>query len=106
MDDPLSQEVTETEQDAEEVVVADPVKKKVKILEAKYSDEADSIIILGECEEGQLQHQIHSNCFEFGDKDKVVEMKKTADLMIGKTINMVFDPGLDERIKANKALDY
>jgi len=86
--------------------MAVPVKKKVKILEAKYFDEADSIIILGECEEGCLRHQIHSNCFEFGDKDKATEMKKTAELMIGKTINMVFDPDLDERIKANKELDY
>ena len=31
--------------------MATPVKRKVKIIEAKYVEDADSILILGECQE-------------------------------------------------------
>ncbi len=83
-----------------------PVRKQVKILEAKYVPEADSIIILGECEEGQLRHQINSSCFSFGNKDRKEEMTKTAALMLDKKIWMVFDTDLDGKIKSNMALKY
>lgn len=86
--------------------MAIPVKKKVKVLQAKYVKEADSILIIGECDEGRLRHQINSSCFTFGDKDRVEEMIKTAKLMEGKTIWMVFDPELEGKLKDNYSLKY
>jgi hypothetical protein len=86
--------------------MAIPVKKKVKVLEADYVADADSILIIGECSEGRLRHQIHSSCFTFGNKDKVAEMKKTAQLMIGKTLFMVFDVELNGKIKDHAKLKY
>ena len=83
-----------------------PVEKKVKVIKAKYVENADSILILGECDEGQLKHQINSSCFYFGNKNKKVEMEKLAELMIGKTIKMVFDPDLDQKIKDHVSLKY
>lgn len=83
-----------------------PVKKKVKVLEAKYVKDVDSIVILGECEKGRLRHQIHSSCFTFGNKDKAKEMENTAKLMLGKTIWMVFDPDLNGKIKDHVKIKY
>ena len=70
------------------------VKRQVHILNAQYVEDVDCILIVGECEEGRLRHQIPSSCFSFGNKDKVAEMKKTAEMMENKTIWMVFDPNL------------
>lgn len=81
-------------------------KKQVKVLEAKYVKEADSILIVGECKEGKLQHQIHSSCFTFGNKNKEEEMSKTASMMVNKTIWMVFDEDLDKKLNSNKPLSY
>jgi len=86
--------------------MSEPVKRKVKILEANYVLEADYILIVGECEQGRLRHQIHSSCFSFGNRDKEVEMKKTAELMVGKIIWMVFDTDLTEKIKNQSELKY
>ena len=86
--------------------MAIPIKKKVKVLEADYVRDADSILIIGECSEGRLRNQIHSSCFAFGSKDKEAEMKKLAYLMIGKTITMVFDPELDGKIKDKIKIKY
>jgi len=86
--------------------MAIPIKKKVKVLEADYSKDADSIVIIGECENGRLRHQMHSSCFTFGNRDKETEMKKTAEMMIGKTIWMVFDTELDGKIKDHVRLKY
>ena len=82
------------------------VTRRVKIIEAQYIEEADSILILGECKEGRLHQQIHSSLFSFGNKDKKKEMEKTAELMIGKTINIVFDPELNDKIKDHVSLKY
>lgn len=71
--------------------------KKIKVINAHYVAEADSILIVGETEEGTFSNQIHSNCFAFGDKNKTQEMEKTASLLIGKTINMEFDESVDQR---------
>jgi len=83
-----------------------PVKKLVKVLEAKYVKDADSILIVGECEDGKFNNQINSSCFTFGNKDRVVEMEKTAELMVGKSIYMVFDTELDQKIKSNSPINY
>jgi len=88
-----------------------PVVKPIKVLDAQYVADVDSIIILGETkldngDMGRLQQQIHSSCFAFGNLDKVTEMKKTAELMKGKTINMAFDTDLINKIDKGEALNY
>jgi len=86
--------------------MATPVKKQVRVISAEYVKDADSIVIIGECEHGKLRHQIHSGCFNFGNKDKETEMKKTAEMMIGKKIFMVFDPDLLGKIKDHVSIKY
>ena len=83
-----------------------PIKKTITVKEAKYVKEADSLVLVGECEEGQIRHQIHSNSFYFGNKNKEIEMQNTANLMIGKKINIVFDTELNEKIKDHYPLKY
>jgi hypothetical protein len=69
----------------------EPAKKLIEVLEAEYVHESDSIVLIGRCEDGMIRNQINSSCFSFGNKDKSYEMEKTAKLMIGKKIYMVFD---------------
>jgi hypothetical protein len=83
-----------------------PIKKLVKVVEAKYVEDADSILIVGECEDGRFNNQINSSCFSFGDKDRVIEMKKTAELMVGKSIYIVFDTELEQKIKSHISINY
>ena len=74
------------------------VERKIKVLEADYVKEAQSILIVGECEEGRLRTQINRNCFSYGNRTEEEigeELQKTAKMMIGKTINMVFDEDLN-----------
>ena len=71
-----------------------PVTRAIKVLEAQYVNDAQSILIVGECTEGRLRTQIHRNCFAYGNRTEEEikdELEKTAIMMIGKTINMVFD---------------
>lgn len=86
--------------------MAIPVKRIVRVIEAEYVAEADSICVVCECSDGKVRNQIHSSCFTFGDKNKEEEMKKLAGLMIGKNINMVFDTELDGKIKDHYPLKY
>lgn len=86
--------------------MATPVKRKVKVLEAKYVEDADSILMVGECQEGRFRQQINSNCFNFGNKDKKTEMISTAELMIGKTIWVVFDTEIEGKIKDHYPVKY
>lgn len=86
-----------------------PVQRKVKVINATYVEEAESIVILGECEEGRLSHQINRSCFSYGDrteKEIIASLKKTAEMMIGKTISMVFDPDIDGKIDERIILRY
>ena len=86
-----------------------PVKRKVKVLEARYVEEAQAILIVGECSEGRLRTQIHRNCFLYGNRTEPEikkELENTAQIMIGKTIEMVFDTELDGKIKDHVSLRY
>lgn len=79
--------------------MASPVNKRVKVLEAKYVEDAESILILAECEEGQLRTQIHKSSFSFGERtpsEITYEMHKTAALMEGKTLNLLFTDTIDD----------
>jgi hypothetical protein len=85
------------------------VKKKVRVLSAQYIKEAQSIVIVGECENGRLRHQIHRDCFSYGDRtEKQIEkeLENTAKMMVGKEIWMVFDPDLNGKIKDHVQLKY
>lgn len=89
--------------------MSEVVKKKVKVLKAKYVQEAQSIAILGECDQGRLIHQIHKSAFSFGNRSEaevIKELEKTAAMMVGKYINIVYDPDLNGRIKDHVALKY
>ena len=86
--------------------MAVPVKKKVKVIKAEYVKDVDSILIVGECDEGRFRNQINSSCFTFGNKDREEEMKKTAALMVGKTIWTVFDSELEDKIQDKYPLKY
>lgn len=75
--------------------MSEPVKKRVKVINAKYVDEVDSIVILGECEDGRLTHQINRSVFTYGGRSESEikrELRKTAEMMKGKTIWMEFNP--------------
>jgi len=86
--------------------MATSVKRKIKVLKAQYIPEADAILLVGECDEGRMRHQIHSSSFTFGSRNKEDEMEKTAKLMVGKFINIVFDPDLLGKIKDHYPLKY
>ena len=86
--------------------MTEPVKKEILVKEAKYYSGDDAIVIIGECDMGSVRHQIHSSSFIFGNKDKIVEMQKLAELLVGKKINVVFDPDLDDKIKDKVNLKY
>jgi hypothetical protein len=77
--------------------MAEIVKKLVDVINAKYIEEVDSIVILGECGEGRLTHQLNRSLFRFKEgsteNDIRKEMKKTAQMMVGKKIWMEFNPG-------------
>jgi hypothetical protein len=86
--------------------MTEPVKRKVKVIDARYVEEADSILITGECAEGRFKQQIHSSCFTFGNKDKKTEMIATAELLCGKFIYVVFDKDLNKKIEDHYPLKY
>lgn len=83
-----------------------PVKRKIRVIKAQYIPETDSILLIGECSEGRIRHQINSSAFSFGARNKEEEMEKTARLMVGKMINIVFDPDLQDKIKDHYPLKY
>lgn len=85
------------------------VTRKIKVLEAEYVKEAGSILIVGECEEGRLRNQIPRDCFSYGDMTEEEierELQKTAEMMVNKYIDMVFDTDLDGKIKDKQGLKY
>jgi hypothetical protein len=87
----------------------EPVTRKIKILKAEYVKDAESIAILGECSEGQVKTQINKSSFSFGARTTAeidYEMEKTAHLMVGKEINLVFDAELENKIDCGQGLNY
>jgi len=78
--------------------MSNPVEREIKVLEAEYVPEAQSILIIGECQEGRLRTQINRNCFSYGNRTEeeiVQELDKTASMMVGKNIKMVFADDID-----------
>lgn len=86
--------------------MTEPVKRKVRILKAEYVPETESILMMGECQEGRFRQQINKSCFTFGDKDVTTEMTKLAKLLVNKQVYMVFDADLENKIIDNYPLKY
>jgi len=87
----------------------EPVKKTIKVLKAEYVKDCESIVILGECGEGRLRTQINKSSFSFGartEEEIDYEMEKTANLMQGKVISIVFDGELEQKIDCGQRLNY
>lgn len=87
----------------------EPVKKTIKVLRAEYVKDAESIVILGECSEGKMRTQINKSSFSFGSRSEAeidYEMEKTAYMMVGKSINVVFDEELEKKIDCGQRLIY
>ena len=86
--------------------MSEPTKLTIRVTEAEYVDEAESILLVGEYEQGQLRHQLHKSMFDFSGKNPKTEMEKTAKMMIGKLINIVYDPDLDGKIGDHVSIKY
>jgi len=87
----------------------EPVKKEIQVLKAEYVKECESIVILGECSDGKIRTQINKSSFSFGRRTPEqidAEMQKTAKMMEGKKINLVFDGELDDKIETGHPLHY
>lgn len=87
----------------------EPIKKPIKVLRAEYIKDCESIAILGECDQGRVKTQINKSSFSFGKRTNVeidYEMEKTAYLLVGKTINIVFDEELENKIDCGQRLVY
>ena len=87
----------------------EPIKKTIRIIRAEYIKEHESIVVLGECDTGKVRTQINKSSFSFGarsEKEIDYEMEKTAHLMVGKKINLIFDEELEEKIDCGQRLSY
>jgi len=85
------------------------IRKQVKVISAKYVKDTKSILILGECEEGRLTHQMHRSLFSFGKRSEteiVAELNKTAEMMKGKTIWMEFEGTAKEVKESTEVTNY
>ena len=86
-----------------------PVKRKIQVLKADYVKEAQSILIVGECQEGRFRQQIPANNLlrsVFGDNHlkmtpevREAGLKAFASSLEQRTepFIMEFDPDLDKR---------
>jgi len=92
-------------------------KIKARLIDAEYIKEAQSVLLLLECEQGRFRSQIHRNAIaSFGNRtedDIVREMEKYVDILkytyLGKEnkfIYAVFDPDLNNKIKDHAKLKY
>jgi hypothetical protein len=91
-----------------------PVKKRVKVIGATYLEEKKAFHIVGECDEGDLQQLIERDALfptidritDMSYEDIVYEMHKTAQIMQGKEIWLVFDPEAQKKLDNGEELDY
>jgi len=91
-------------------------KVKAKVLDAKYVKEAQSIVFLLECDQGQFRTQIHRDVIAtYGNRTEEEiekELEKYIDILkyayVGKPqfLNVVFDPDLNEKLKDHYPLKY
>lgn len=80
---------------------------KATLLDARYIKDAQSILMILECDQGRFRTQIHRNAIAtFGDRteeDITKEMEKYVDILKfklkgkEKAVNAIFDPNLSEK---------
>lgn len=100
------------------ILMTEPVKRKVKVVDARYIDDADSILITGECQEGVFRQQIPAQTLLKGifgnrelnisNEERIESLKFFAERLKYRVepFIMVFDPDLDGKIKDNYPLKY
>ena len=93
--------------------MAMPVKRKLKVLSAKYVEEAKSVLMVGECSEGRFRTQVHRDSLipqgirsDVTEKELTKEFTQFSKSIVGKELLIVFDPDLTERLAANAPLNY
>lgn len=93
--------------------MSDTVKRRVKVLKAEYiSDpEIDSVLVLGECQEGRFRQQIPANSLlqaVFGDSHRRMapEVRTAGLVSFAESLEkrtepflMEFDPDLDRKLE-------
>lgn len=94
----------------------DPKKVKARLLDATYVKEAQSVLLLLECDQGRFQSQIpRDRIASYGDRTEEeieIELVKYIDILkytyVGKDkfINAIFDTELDGKIKDHYRLKY
>ena len=94
----------------------EPTKVKTRLLDAKYIKDAQSVLMILECEQGRFRSQVNSNSIaSFGNRTEseiVKEMEKYVEILrhtyIGKDkfINAIFDTELNEKINDNDRISY
>ena len=72
------------------------VTKKVLVVSAKYVEEANSIVLVCQDENGnKFRNQIHKSCFSYDNLNEEqinFKLNKISRMLIGKKISLVFDP--------------
>jgi hypothetical protein len=90
--------------------MATPVKKKIKVLDATYMEDKKGVFLSCECDEGDFYHMLDRDALgTFGTRseDEITEeMCKTAELMVNKTMWLVFDPEAEDKIQNGEVLSY
>ena len=96
--------------------MSEPQKIKGKLLSAQYIEEAKSILLVLECENGRFRTQIpRASIATFGDRSEreiTTEMNKYADMLkhffLGKDkcVTVISDPDLNEKIKDGVRIEY
>lgn len=96
--------------------MSEPVKKNVRVIGAQYSEEAKSFLLMVESPDIRFATQIPiasvlnsetANSFDgFSQEQKKACTDVFCREIIGKHINVVFDPDLDEKLKDNFPIRY
>ena len=100
--------------------MSEPKKVQAKLLDARYVEEAQSVVMFLECKQGRFTSQIHRSTLvpggvTFGNRTEeeiTKEMNKYVDILkykcLGKgdCITAIFDPDLNNKIKDHIKLKY
>ena len=94
--------------------MSEPQKIKAKLLDAQYVKEAQSVLMLVECDKGKFRTQINRSAIaSFGNRTEEEiekEMIKYVEILkgkkLGKSIFVVFDTDLDKKLQDHYPLKY
>jgi hypothetical protein len=96
--------------------MAEPRKVKARLLDARYIKDAQSVLMILECEQGRFRSQVNRNTIaSFGNRteseiekemERYVEILKYAYVGKEKFINAIFDTELNEKMNDNDRISY